>query len=309
MNFHSHVGRLPTAAVPDCTEALKNIYDLVGAGDDYQFTYAPSRAHAISHVLYSYYFDEITETGRNHYLTISGEDAPIVLTLDRLEKAGCFGKKCAYDEIDRYITPRTGLVTLSWANTLTGVIHPIEKIAKICQEKGVALHVDASPVIGKLSIQLRDLPIDYLTIDQGVFTRPGIALGPLVCGEPLDPHAILNLGARAKSLIENLDEVGCEGVRLRDIFERRLVEAIPSAKILFADRERLPGISAVAFPSLHAELLAFHLHHRGIGASFGGGAYQTLENILAGHEHASSALSFCIQGDASELILALQEIV
>ncbi len=309
MNFHSHVGSLPTANVPDCTQALKDIYALVGAHPDDQFIYAPSRAHAISHVLYSYYFDEITETGRNHYLTVRGEDAPIVLTLERLEKAGCFGKKCAFDEIERYITPRTGLVTLSWANTLTGVIHPIETIAAICQKKGVALHVDASPVIGKLHVPFQDLPIDYLTIPHGIFARRGKTLGPLICGEPLDPQAILSLGEKAKNTIANLDEVGCEGVRLRDLFERRLLDAIPSAKILFSGHERLPGISAVAFPSIHAELLAFHLHHKNLNVTFGGGAYQMLENILAGHEYAASTLSFSIDQDPTPLIEALQEIV
>ena len=309
MNFHSHVGSLPTAPIPDCTQALKDIYALVGAHPDDQFIYTPSRAHAISHVLYSYYFDEITDTGRNHYLTIKGEDAPIVLTLERLEKAGCFGKKCAPDEIERYITPRTGLVTLSWANTLTGVIHPIETIAAICEKKGVALHVDASPALGKLHIPFQDLPIDYLTTPFGIFVRRGKTLGPLICGEPLSPQTILDLGEKTKQLLANLDETGCEGARLQGLFERRLLDAIPSAKILFADRQRLPGISAVAFPSIHAELLAFHLHHKNIDVSFGGGAYQTLENILSGHEHAASALSFSITQDPTPLIQALQEIV
>ena len=305
----SHVNQLPTARIPDCTNALKSIYDLVGAHPDDHFYLAKDRAEAINHVLYSFYLDEMTETGHNHFLTATGEDAPIVLTLERLERVGCFGKRCNPEEIERYITPRTGLVTLSWAQLLTGVIHPIEDIAAICQSKGVKLHVDATPILGRVFFRFQDLPIDYLTMDGGVFVKKEHELKPLICGRMDQPQALFDLAKRAKKWMTHLDEVGCEGVRLRDSFERQLVDVIPTVKVMCQDRERLPGVSAVAFPGIHAELLAFHLHHKGIDVTFGGGEHQLLEHILAGSEVADTVLSFYIDKDPRELVETIKTCV
>lgn len=39
------------------------------------------------------------------------------------------------DILKKAITPRTTLVSISWANPLTGVIQPIEALAAVCKEK------------------------------------------------------------------------------------------------------------------------------------------------------------------------------
>ncbi|MFV3255113.1 hypothetical protein ACNI5P_28950, partial [Klebsiella pneumoniae] len=81
-------------------------------------------------VVESVYFDVTRATGKNHFVTASIDEAPSILATGRLEQLGCVGKMAAVtangyvtaQAIADAITPRTALVSLSWANGLTGVI-------------------------------------------------------------------------------------------------------------------------------------------------------------------------------------------
>lgn len=314
-NFHTHVGSLPTADIPDCTHAERAICDLVGTGSP--GLPCSDRAEAISTVLFGHFIDQLTESGRNHILTSNIEDAPTLLSIQRLEPLGCFAKKVSVnaqgfitaEDVKKYITARTGLVSISWANALTGVIQPIASIAKVCQEAQVPLHVDASHVAGKMQIRMDEIGIDYLSWDGMLFSKEPLL--PIVSGRPIDPNWILQRGKNAQDLIDNLDHLAIESARIRDTFERKLT----CGKALFQDSERLPGISCVSFSKMTSELLAFHLKSAGFDLSFGGGAFQNIEHILkaANIEEtlAKSALSFCFtpDSDPKELQLALEQIL
>lgn len=309
------MGFLPTAEIPDCTKAEKAICDLVGAS----FPGWPyfDRAEAISTVLFGHFIDQLAESGRNHILTSNVEDAPTLLSLQRLEPLGCFAKKVSVnnrgfitaEDVKKYITARTGLVSLSWANALTGVVQPIASIAKVCQEAQVPLHVDASHVAGKMQIRMDEMGIDYLTWEGMLFSKEPLL--PMVSGRPIDPSWIVERGKRAQELMDNLDHLAIESARIRDTFERKLT----CGQALFQDSERLPGISCISFSKMTSELLAFHLKHAGLDVSFGGGAFQNIEHVLkaAGLDDrlAKSALSFCFTPDSNpnELQLALEQIL
>lgn len=60
------------------------------------------------------------------------------------------------------IDASTRLVAVIWANNETGAIQPIEDLARLCRERGVWLHVDATQALGKLPIDLERVPVDSL---------------------------------------------------------------------------------------------------------------------------------------------------
>ena len=59
-----------------------------------------------------------------------------------------------------------------WANNETGVLFPVERIAEICQSRGVLYHCDAVQATGKVEIDVRKIPVDYLSLTGHKFHAP-----------------------------------------------------------------------------------------------------------------------------------------
>jgi len=95
-------------------------------------------------------------------------------------------------DLEAAITDETAVVSLMWANNETGVLFPVEKIAEICRSRGVLYHCDAVQAAGKVPIDVRKIPADYLSLTGHKFHAPkGIGalyvrrkapFSPLVCG-------------------------------------------------------------------------------------------------------------------------------
>jgi len=305
-------------------KATEWILEVLGAHSGDRFHFFSSNEEAIHHLYLSHYLHNVRNTGKNHLLTTTVEDAPVLAAFKQLEELGCHGKILAVnnqgqltaDVLDAALKPRVSLVSLSWANGLTGVIHPLEDLAKVCKEKGVLLHVDASYAIGKFYLRLEDLPIDYLTFDGSLLHAPKGVAG-LIAKEksplpaPLSALVGVSVGgvaALAAALDESsrmCDHLCLETARLRDKLERGIVEAIPDAVVLLQSADRLPNCTAIAFPHVaSSDALLFQLHRKGVYASCGGGRLQKLSQILiaSGVEKslAQCALSFSLSFETTE---------
>jgi cysteine desulfurase len=113
------------------------------------------------------------------------------------------GVDITYLPVDRYgrvdphdlagaLTNRTVLVSLMYANNETGTVQPIDELAAIARAHGVLFHTDAAQVVGKISVDVRRLDVDLLTVvghkmyaPKGIaalFVRSGVRLEPLVGG-------------------------------------------------------------------------------------------------------------------------------
>ena len=316
-------GKEPFATIK---RVLGEIRAFVGAHKRDSFIFAASGGEATAQVYMSAYIDHLAESGKNHILTTAVEEAPIFLSGQRLEKLGCVLKRAPLNEngqltrdnLEASLSPRTGLVSLSWANALTGVIHPIWELAELCHEKGILFHVDASLILGKLYFKLEDIPIDYLTFDGtlfhgpkgsgGVFVNRSIDFNPLIPegmeGTSLNIASLVGLGIAFEEMEASFEHLCMETARLRNTFESGIQSALPEAKILFSSAERLPHVSAIVFPGVSSELLAFHLREGGVFASFGGGRTQKFEHLLTPSAidplDAKSALSFSLSRDTTE---------
>lgn len=297
---------------PEIDEALKKLYTHLGASDSHHFILTYGGQDAIFQLFMDFYFEEVQETGKNHFLTLSNEEALILLSLSRLDELGCVTKLLPVDEngrilldaLDEALKPKTALFSFSWANPLTGVIQPVEEIVSRCHAKGVAVHVNASAVMGKIPFLFADSKIDFLTFDGDKIHMPQGIGGRLQKKKPKhSSHNIAALSALALAVEESAlrqEQFSLEAARLRDTFESELKLALPSAEILFQNVERLPHISCIAFPGVMSEALLFALHRRGVYASLGGGQYQKLSSQLKN----PCALSFAISHETTEDELA-----
>ena len=208
----------------------------------------------IAHLYTALFVDYIKPSGKNQVIT------PDPLHLEGL---GCVCKPLDIASLESLITPRTGLISLPWASSETGVIHPIWDIIELCKKHNILLHVDASQVVGKLFFQFESMGIDFLTFTATPFHGPK-GIGGIIANRPLsipegEPNlpALIGLGIACEEAVDSLDHLCLETPRLRSLLE-------PLGKPLFTDRERLPHIAAIAFPGIHPELLQFALAKQGI---------------------------------------------
>ncbi len=75
-------------------------------------------------------------------------------------------------DLEAAITDETAVVSLMSANNETGVLFPVESIAEICRSRGVLYHCDAVQAAGKVEIDVRKIPADYLSLTGHKFHAP-----------------------------------------------------------------------------------------------------------------------------------------
>jgi cysteine desulfurase len=298
---------------------VQAIYDLIGAKPEDRFVFASSGADAIQQVLNSVYLELSRKEGKCRFVASSLEDAPLLQGLKRLEEHGCFAHivPCKPDgtlDLERLreaIDPRTALVSISWAQGLTGIVQPIEEIAAICKELGVLLHIDATYAVGKVSL---DFMGDYLTFagdrmhglksSGALFAKPHASLAASLSGGSVDVPSLTALSAAAQQSMLTLDIMGLETARLRTRFEEGVLKAVPGAQILFPDSLRLPNVSLLSFPGVHQEALLYLLHRKKVYAAIGGIYHQQLFRLAlaCGCEEriAASAISFALSRQTTE---------
>src|SRR5437588_6375754 len=108
----------------------------------------------------------------NHIITAVTEHKAVLDTCKRLEK---YGYRVTYlpvqkdglvdlDDLKRAIDDKTILVTIMAANNEIGVLQPIAEIGKLCHEKGVIFHTDATQAVGKVPIDVIKQNLDLVSI-------------------------------------------------------------------------------------------------------------------------------------------------
>src|SRR5438309_3076645 len=108
----------------------------------------------------------------NHIITAVTEHKAVLDTCKRLEK---YGYRVTYlpvqkdglidlDDLKRAFDDKTILVTIMAANNEIGVLQPIEEIGKLCRERGVIFHSDATQAVGKAPVDVNKQFIDLTSI-------------------------------------------------------------------------------------------------------------------------------------------------
>lgn len=293
---------------PTIEESLRSIYSLLGANEQDGFVFTSSGAEAVNHAILSTYFDVTRSTGKNQFIASTIDEAPALMSLNRLEQLGCVGKLVTpnaqgyitAETLSEAISPRTALISLSWANGLTGVINPVHEIAKLCQERGILFHLDATHILGRHFYNLDEVGAHFISFNGdhlhapqgsgGLYIKSGVKCSPFIVGGleqagqragTLNIPALVALGSAAKESKECLDLMCTEVARLRDQLEEGLLQAIPDANIFFRDQQRLPHCTTIGFPHIVNEALLFALNRKNLFASIGGGSFQQIGLILS----------------------------
>ena len=190
------------------------------------------------------------------------------------------------DNLREAIAPETALVSIQWVNSETGVIQPVEEFGRICSEAGVPFHTDAAQAVGKLPVNMRELPVDYASIaghkfhappgtgalylrrsaelkgflyggDQESGMRPGTENVPGIAGMGCAA------GIRAGSLPETITRLGS----LRDQFEGEIMDRCAGVSVNGGLAIRVCNTTNLLLDGVDGQALVARLDQRGIRCS------------------------------------------
>jgi cysteine desulfurase len=191
-------------------------------------------------------------------------------------------------DFENAITDETAVVSLMWANNETGVLFPVKDIAEICQARGILYHCDAVQAAGKVDINLRNLPINYLPLTGHKFHAPK-GIGALYVRRKTPVSAFVHGGHQERNLRGGTESVllmvgmgkAAELARkrladydhnvrpLRDTFEEGILESILTTELNGHKTRRLANTSNISFKGIESEALLILLDREGICASSG----------------------------------------
>lgn len=207
-----------------------------------------------------------------HIITCTTEHRAVLSTCQNLEKQGFTVTYLPVDEAGNIdldvllasITPETILVSLMAANNETGVLHPLESIAQICQEKDVLFFCDATQLVGKKEIDLQRIPIDILALSAHKIHGPK-GIGALFIrrkSKPIQIPALISGGSQEKGLrggTLNVPSIVGLGKAIetaylpsniqeyRDYIEQQVALRVPEIQVHSKDASRLGNTSNIAF--------------------------------------------------------------
>ncbi len=192
------------------------------------------------------------------------------------------------DEYAAALTDDTAIVTAMWANNETGVIFPVEKMARMAKEREILFHTDAVQAVGKIPINMRDSAIDFLSISghklhapKGVgvlYIRRGTPYIPFLAGGHQEKGrrggtenvaSIVGLGRACELAAEKMEEENTRVKLLRDNLEQGLLESVPRSMLNGHKQDRLPNTANISFEFVEGESILLHMNEHNICASSG----------------------------------------
>ncbi len=246
------------------------------------------------------------------------------------------GGRINVETLKAALRPDTCLVSVMLANNETGVIQPVQEIARICRERGIRYHCDAVAGLGRVRIDVNELGCDLMTLSghkmyapKGVgvlYVRTGVTLAPLVlgCGQQgglrsgtENTEGIAALGRAFELLEQGLLPSQRKLERLRERLWQGIAASFPSAR-RNGEGPLLANTLSVYFPSLASATLLDALGERGFSVSAGatqanGQVSHVLKAMGHSDERARHTLRFSLgafstQAGVDALVQALRQV-
>jgi cysteine desulfurase len=237
---------------------------------------------------------------RRHVITTAVEHPAVLEVCRQLERDGC---EVTFLQVDgngnldvgdfiRSLRCDTLLVSIMHANNETGVVFPIEQLARLTKETdpSIIFHSDATQSVGKVAIDLgREFQnvdllsfsghkfhapkgIGALYVKRGTRCRPFMIGGHQEEGRRAGTENVAYIVGMAKALQMAAEGYVDEDTRvraLRDRLEKAIVERIPNVVVNGRGATRLPNTLNVSCHFVEGEGILYQLSDFGICASSG----------------------------------------
>jgi cysteine desulfurase len=182
----------------------------------------------------------------------------------------------------------TLLVSVIHGNNEVGTIQDIEKIGKMCWERGVFFHTDAAQSLCKTEIDVKKMQIDLLTGSghkiygpKGaafLYIRKGIVIFPLLHGgghenglrsSTVNAPAIVGLGKAIEICQKTFKAEGIRIKKLRDKMISSILKTIPETWLNGSKENRLYNNVNISFAKVEGEGMLLELDGYGVSCSTG----------------------------------------
>ncbi len=215
--------------------------------------------------------------------------------------------KVNLEELKSSIKSDTAIVAVSHANPEIGVIQDIEGIGKICEEKGVHLHVDAVASAGFLEIDVNKIKASTMTIASqniygprgaaALYIRSGVKLKSLLDGGHQEAGyrsgsenvaAIVGFGEACKIAKEEMKVYVPKIEKLRDQLIEGLGKSFDFLHFTGSLNDRLPYHVSFWVEYIEGESLLMSYTQNGIYAASGSACSSNIlaedeEDLIASH--------------------------
>lgn len=277
-------------------DARKTVARFLGAGNPEQLVFTSCATEANSAAILGALK---ARPGRRQVITTAVEHPAVLEVCKDLTRSGYEVVFLPVDEQGnlslrdyiRALGADTALVTIMHANNETGVIFPVDELARIAKETDPAIifHTDATQTVGKLPINLRGSfqNVDMLSFSGhklhapkgtgALFVRRGTPWRPFLIGghqeggrrAGTENVAFIVALARAIELAAQARDDDERVRSMRDRLEQRLVREIPFVQVNGKGAPRLSNTSNLACHYIEGEGILYQLSEEGICASSG----------------------------------------
>jgi cysteine desulfurase len=276
--------------------AFDHLYAGINADDEDDIIINSCATEGNNTVIKGVYYDHILKGSKKRIITTEVEHPCVINSCRFLEELGV---KVTYLPVnadgivdvntlrDHLDPDETALVSIMWANNETGLMNPVKELAEFCREKNVLFHTDAVQAIGKVKVDVKDVPVDLLTFSAhkfhgpkgvgGLLIRRGVDISPLLHGGEqmggkrggtVNPSSLIGMGFAMELAVKNLHFEHTEVKRLRDKLEDAIA-AISGTSIIGKRELRTPNTILVSVKGVEGEALIWDLNKGGVAASTG----------------------------------------
>lgn len=315
---------------------------LGGAADEFVFTSGSTES---SNMALKGVAMALGEKKGKHIITSRIEDFPVLNTAASLGKYGYRITLLDVDSqglvdpaaVEKAIAPDTILVSVQHANQEIGTVQDIESIARICREKEVLFHTDATHSFTRLPLDVGRVPVDLVTVaghtlhgpkgTGGLFVRAGTPLTKWMDGGFQEGNRRAGVEdipgavgfATAAGLVTDEENKRLAG--LRDRLMDKVLHGISATTLNGHPSRRLPQNANITFHYVEGESITLHLDMRGFAVSTGSACFsRSLEasHVILGiggdHERAHGSVRFTFgryntQDEVDAVVDAVAEVV
>jgi cysteine desulfurase len=237
-------------------------------------------------------------------------------------------------DVRRAVRPGTRIISVMHANNETGVIQPIEEIARIGAEAGIVVHVDGVQAAGRIPVAVKQLGVTMYTISghklyapKGIgalYVRKGTTLPPVMHGGKHERGrrggtenvaGAVALGRAVEWMMEHGERESARVAALRDRLEHAVLDQIRDTHVNGAGADRVGNTTNIRFDGIDSDALLIALDLKGFavssGAACSSGSTEPSHVLLAmglSREQARSSIRFSLgRSNTIEQVDALVE--